>query len=589
MKLNSQTIGLLALSLLRLLPLFVLRLLPIGTLVNSENVRSSVKRMFRNTPGEILGELFQNSARAGAKRVTITTREGGFTVSDDGSGVEGVGGFLALLKIAETKYGDPGVAQQHPMGIGLQSLLSHDQVKSVTFASGNLELTVDTEKWFGADESYYRTWFDRLRTRPRRVRGLTITVECEAALAGALKQALKAQDKHGHFSPAQGYSGLLDITLDGEPVETRLPLWATITRVLVDTTFKGCRIIIGFRGEASHCEKSSSVLWYGQIVPVKFQGAFDFHLVVGEGRPVEPRSPSRQGLVEDSSHHELLAFVKDQIFAYLLDPKNRGRIHPSWITACFALDHQRALRESPYYVARILKPIGELESHDDLDTYGEEVLFAFADEKQPLLLDGGVSVVLEDDTVEDDYGLCSFLGMTGEAYSLTHGDATRLKVGHVWWKPGAPVKEFFREPGVWGISYDDAQPGVWQPVTADNVFTFSQTVNWDVQDAEFTATASDMIGFLYEFTWGAWSYDHDEASYNELHDSYESSISAIIRRMIGNCVNTTFSLRDLPPFFSDQNARVEKIEVNYGEQSNAVESITVFNSAGETVRLLLMA
>ena len=133
MKLNSQTIRLLALSLLRLLPLFVLRLLPIGTLVNSENVRSSVKRMFRNTPGEILGELFQNSARAGARCVTITTRETGFTVSDDGGGVDGVNGFLALLKIAETKYENQGVAQQHPMGIGLQSLLSHDQVKTVTF------------------------------------------------------------------------------------------------------------------------------------------------------------------------------------------------------------------------------------------------------------------------------------------------------------------------------------------------------------------------------------------------------------------------------------------------------------------------
>ena len=589
MRLDSQTLKLVALSLLKLLPLFVLRRLPIGTLVNSENVRSSVKRMFRNTPAEILGELFQNSARAGAKRVTIITRETGFTVSDDGAGVEGVNGFLALLKIAETKYEDPGVAQQHPMGIGLQSLLSHDQVKAVTFASGNLELTIDTEKWFGTDESYYRTWFDRLRTRAQRARGLTITVECEAELAGALKQALRAQDKHGHFSPAQGYAGILDITLDGEPVETRLPLWATITRVLVDTTFKGARLLIGFRGEASHCEKSSSVLWYGQIVPVKFQGAFDFHLVVGQGRPVEPRSPSRSGLVEDAAYQELLAFVKDQIFGYLFDLKNRERIAPGWITACFSLDFARSLRESPYYVAKILKPVGNLESEEDLDTYGEEELFAYTDDDRPLMLDGGVSVILEDDTVEDDHGLCSFLGMTGEAYSLTHGDATRLKVGHVWWKPGAPVKEFFREPGVWGISYDDAQPGVWQPVTADNVFTFSQTVNWDVQDAEFTATASDMVGFLYEFTWGAWSYDHDEASYNELHDSFESSISAMVRQMIGNCVNTTFSLRDLPPFFSDQSARVERIEVNYGEQTNLAESITVINSVGETVKLQLMA
>ena len=98
-----------------------------------------------------------------------------------------------------------------------------------------------------------------------------------------------------------------------------------------------------------------------------------------------------------------------------------------------------------------------------------------------------------------------------------------------------------------------------------------------------------MVRFLYEFTWGAWSYDHDEASYNELHDSFESSISATVRRMIGNCVNTTFSLRDLPPFFSDQSARVERIEVNYGEQTNLAESITVINSAGESVKLQLMA
>lgn len=589
MKLNSQTIRLLALSLLRLLPLFVLRLLPIGTLVNSENVRSSVKRMFRNTPGEILGELFQNSARAGARCVTITTRETGFTVSDDGGGVDGVNGFLALLKIAETKYENPGVAQQHPMGIGLQSLLSHDQVKTVTFTSGNLELTVDTEKWFGSDESYYRTWFNRLRTRARRIKGLTITVECEKELAGALKQALKPQDKHGNFSPAQGYEGILEITLDGERVETRLPRWATITKVLVDTTFRGARILIGFRGESSHCARSSSVLWYGQIVPVKFDGAFDFHLIVNEGRPVEPRSPSREGLVEDAALNELLAFVKDQIFAYLFDPKNRDRIAPGWVTACFALDHARALRESPYYVAKYLKPVGDLDSDENLDTYGDDELFAYGDERQPLLLDGGVSVVLGEETVEDEHGLCSFLGMTGDAYNLSQGDAARVRIGHLWWKPGAPVKEFFREPGVWGVGYGDGEPSAWHPVTADNVFTFSEVVNWDVEDAQFTAAASDMIAFLHEYTWGAWSYDHDEASYTELHESFEGSIKAMIRRLLGNCVAATFNVQDVVPFFNQDGSRVATISFIYSEPTGIPEAIRATSQHGETVELKLVA
>ena len=66
-------------------------------------------------------------------------------------------------------------------------------------------------------------------------------------------------------------------------------------------------------------------------------------------------------------------------------------------------------------------------------------------------------------------------------------------------------------------------------------------------------------------------------------------MKATVRRMIGNCVNTTFSLYDLPPFFSDQGARVERIEVNYGGRTNLAESITVFNSAGEAVMLRLMA
>ncbi|MFL6284470.1 MAG: hypothetical protein ACJ74Q_15100 [Pyrinomonadaceae bacterium] len=588
MKFDKQSLKLRALSLLKHLPPFILRHLSVATLVNSENVKSSIKRMFRNSPAEILGELFQNSSRAGARRVVIVTREGGFTVSDDGSGVAGVTGFQALLKIAETKYQDPAVAQEGPMGIGLMSLLSHDAVRAVTFASGNLELTVETARWFGDDSSYSRTWFDRLRTRAHSVPGLTISVDCAPEMVAALREALKPRDKGGEFSPAQGYAGRLDITLDGAAVETRLPLWAQITQVLVETSYEGARLIIGFRGETTYCERTSSINWYGQLIPVKFDGAFDFHLEVTAGRPVEPRSPSRDGVVNNEAFRRLVAFVTDQLFVFLYDPLNRGRISPFWIAASFSLDNKRALRESPYYVVKTLLPFStHPQSDTDMDPVGDDVLFAYADDPQPLLLDGGVTVHLEE-TVEDENGLCTFLGMTGTAYRLSCGNPRRLDIRRVWWKPGAPIKEVFYEPGVWGLGHPGHEPAEWSPVTADNVFTFSQAANWELWDAEMTAHATDQFSFLRTYAWGAFDYDHDEASYNELHDSFESSIDWMIRRIIGRCLGTTFNVNEIVPFFERPDSRVETVTFIYGEQPTPA-AINATSQHGETVELKLVA
>lgn len=590
MNLNTQRLKLGALSLLKLLPLPLLRLLPIGALVNTENIKSSVKRMFRNSPSEILGELFQNSARAGAKLVAITTRAAGFTVSDDGTGVEGVKGFQALLKIAETKYQRPGVAQEHPLGVGLMSLLSHSSVRSVTFISGNLELTVETGKWFGPDEGYARTWFDRLRTRPHRTQGLTISVECEPGMVGELRDALKPRDSRGEFSPAQGYAGTLEITLDGAAVETRLPRWAQMAQVVVETTYEGSRLTIGFRADATHSERTSSVVWYGQVIPIKFDGPFDFRLDVKSGRPVEPRAPSREGLVESDSYHRLLAFVTDQIFSFIFDPKNRARVTPAWVSACFTLDRRRALRESPYYVVRTLLPhSGAVESEDYLDTVGDDALFAYDDPVQPLLLESGVYLALGDQFMEDPHGLCTFLGMTGPAYRLALGDEKRLIVGQLWWKPGAHIKEFFYEPGVWGVGRGEDEPAEWHPVTADNVFCFSQPANWNVGDAEFTAAATDQITFLNVYAWSAFSADHMEASPNELRESYDSSISAMVRKLLGYCVSTSFTVQDVLPFFERAGSRVDTINFVYGALGGTPDAIRATSQHGETVELKLVA
>src|SRR5215208_991700 len=92
---NFLQLKMLGLRLLGLLPTSLLKALPVGRLVNTDRVRSTVKRMFKNSADEILAELIQNSMRAGALHFVITTRDGGFTISDDGGGVAGVSGFQA--------------------------------------------------------------------------------------------------------------------------------------------------------------------------------------------------------------------------------------------------------------------------------------------------------------------------------------------------------------------------------------------------------------------------------------------------------------------------------------------------------------
>src|SRR5688500_17687187 len=99
----------------------------LSALINTDRVRSSIRRLFRNSISESRAEMCQNSQRARAKNVRITTCEDGFTYCDDGHGLlGGVDGFHTLLKIAESNFDNETVADQDPMGIGLLSLLSQE-------------------------------------------------------------------------------------------------------------------------------------------------------------------------------------------------------------------------------------------------------------------------------------------------------------------------------------------------------------------------------------------------------------------------------------------------------------------------------
>src|SRR5205085_909996 len=179
--------------------------------------------------------------------------------------------------------------------------------------------------------------------------------------------------------------------------------------------------------------------------------------------------------IEDAAYHELLAFVKDTLFGYVFDPANRPRVSASLVAYCYELDKERARRESPYYVVKELKPLADPDSKDEMDVCGELGLFAYTDDAQPLLLHSGVTLVVDGEEEDDESGRCTFLGMTGTAYELAYGDEGRLQIRRLWWRPGARLKEFFREAGEWGLGTLESAPEEWLPVAADNVFTYTDT------------------------------------------------------------------------------------------------------------------
>lgn len=587
----------------------------LSTLVNPDRIRATIKRLFNNRIDEVLAELFQNAQRSNSTFVEIMTASNGFTIQDNGHGIRnGIDGFHTLLKLAESDFDNDTIADQDPMGVGIVSLLTHDQVTAVTFSSGALELTVDTRKWW-SESDYYSTWFERVVSLDGPVMGLRITVTCSEKLVESLREALKPRDQINSVgdlfqcsSPAQGYDGILAITLDSAPVRTTLPRWIKMADAIVSTTYKGCKLEIGYDGARSR----STVLWYGQLIIQRaLLQDFHFHLEVKSGRPVNPLSPTRAGIIQDAAYNDLIEFVKAEIFKFLFDRKNRRRIKPAHIEACYKLNQAYAEEKCPYIIAESIETSespGSFEEFNDNTTYdsrGRVGLFLY--DELPLLLNEYVIVQHPDSTAEAEYGLRSFLEETGPAYAFRCGDERRVPVGTLWWKPeGEPVHDWFYKPGECGISYEeDKPPTAWKPITSSTVFVFNDPNSYDAAEVDFTVgTTESPISFLRGDAWAGFSPDDDHDTEPQ-EESYQHSLNYMIRSIIGKCVPRGFKLYDIQAFLKDKAAPVVEIRYHFKSGGKFVNprraykpnsknagamspaEITVKTSVGEKVRLIL--
>lgn len=560
----------------------------ITDLINPMRLRLGIKRAFTSDIGEILGELFQNSQRAGARHVQIITDERGFIYQDDGRGLRDRADFEALIKLGESGWDQRVEEEQQPLGLGIHSLLAHEAVTSVTFSSNLLSLTLDAQRWW-TDETYAVNWRENLQTICFPAPGLSVGVMCTKELTERLIAELTSNSRITP-SPAQGYDGLLDIVLNETTVNTRIPASALPKLPLVETTYQGNRLVIGLHDPSGYSTANGLwINWYGQMIALNQHSHFNAYLEVRRGRPVNPMSPSRRGVIQDQALQALLVFIRDALLEYF------AKAPASEINAValqsFYRDYPEQARRLPVFVAARYQPYESGNDVSECALLCAPAVFRY--EQSPLLLAETVQLVQEDGQVfSETYGLHTFLELTGAAYKTLAAAEPRLQIHNLWWKPGALLSLpegcslIFHESGQWGLGTEHNPPAEWQKIGQQTVFTFNDPSNWDADDVDFTVGGALPQEFYEADAWAGFDpYNDDGRSYEEMSESYRQSCEREIRKLIGNAVPENFSWDDLLKFIPEDK-QITSLNLDYrSRRSRRPQSVTLVLSDEECISL----
>jgi hypothetical protein len=563
----------------------------IDDLINPARLRLGIKRAFTGDIQEVLCELLQNSARAGARNVRITADDRGFIYQDDGRGLRDRSDFESLLKLGESGWGQRIEDDQRPNGLGIHSLLAHDEVESVTFTSNLLSLTLDTRLWW-TNYDYAAGFRDNIKMiRCFPAPGMNIGVTCSKALTEQLVKAL-TDGWQIYRSPARGYQGILNIEINDTVVDTSVQDDATPSVPLVETIYQNNRLVIGLYGKEGYATQNGIwVNFYGQMIPVDHYSHFQAYLEVRQGRPISPMSPSRRGVIKDESLNRLCEFIRDSLFEYFSRTPVE-EIDPLALVQ-FYRDYPAQASKLPCFVAARRK---RYESGDDVSKMtslsAPQVL---SYDNPPLLLADKARIVQEDGTAySGEYGMHTFLELTGAAYKVLEADESRLDIRHLWWKPGEQTalpsgcSQIFHKAGQWGLGAEREAPSEWREIDNHVVFTFDDPNNWDVDNVDFTVGGADPQDFYQTDAWAGFDPNNDQGrSREEMSESYRESCEREIRNLIGNAVPKNFSWDDLLRFVPEGEQIVAVTPEYRSRRKHRPVSVILLLSNDEKVRLSL--
>lgn len=563
------------------------------SMVDETRLLRVVKRLFTGSVKEVLGELLQNSQRAGAKNVVITTGENRLTISDDGTGLVGDGAakFSSLMRIAESSYERESVQDQDPMGVGLFSLFALEGVSEVVVLSNGFALTTDTNRLWNED-GYWQAWEARVRQADASApTGLTLLITATAECIKKITDNLRAktygystQHDLEYKSAVSGYAGVLDVFLDGERLDTSCEFARKMDEVFLETTYQGNLLIIG----ADSYPHRNVVNWYGQLINAGSMH-LRFYLEVREGRPVNPMSPSRRGIIDDGEFKAFVKFLRDRLRDYILTTPQEN-LSTLAVNTIYNVDKTWADKECPYFTANLWK-------HDAMDgnfetwagASAERAVLAYAD--SPLVMDESVWLAARDKDsgklsfVESIcYGAQTFVPVIEKVlgqsvYALSHGNKERLSVQQLWWKPGARNEDFFVEAGEFmlGDTHNLTVPATgWQPVGGDIVFAFENCENWDINSVDnlivgVSGGIKSKIEFLDSDAWCIWSYENDDHDSDTMEIDYRRSLEAVKASLFKDCLpDDCLDLWRLMQYFPlESGERVTKLEFIYPRSKTA--------------------
>lgn len=579
-------------------------------LIEKNKFGKVVKRLFTGSTAEILGEILQNAQRAGAKAMdfAIDQATGVLTVTDDGDGlIKNAGAaeqFLPVITIAQSEYENKDVADQDPMGVGIFSVLAHSAVSAMSIASNNLELTLPSAEVWTAE--FWNDWQKRIAASEFG-KGFRLVIRATPDFAEHAANLLRGirtprlNDPHEVVSPARGYEDLLLVRLNGAAVDTSVPAKVKDFDFIVsETEFDGSRLTIGYKRECFGTSRQSFVNWYGQLISTgTVHSAFNFYLQVRQGTPVNPKSPTRNGIIKDAKSDALLDLVRREIRRFVENPSNRSRVTADFLRAVHSSDGDWFLNECPYFVAETYPYEDSPDNSEEFEAGKSEV---FTYDAPPLLIERDIECGRFSGDEEDDapqaypYGISTFEPQIGKFYVLTTGSGKRLPIKRLYWRIGALLDGFFYRKGGYALIEAEAsvQETDWQPITcAENIYVFDSTVNWDINSAEDLVVGTggdvaDKLAFYNCEAWAVWSSQNDEASWEEMEAEFRRSLETAKSALFEDTIeDDTFDMWQIKSRFGLMNEDIKTIEFLTDE--NQLLGAKVTTATGKTVRRFFLS
>ena len=288
-------------------------------IVNENKLYKVIDRFFTSS-SNLLGELIQNSARAGAKNIDITLGQKvardiperkTLVIKDDGRGIKDV---KALLGIAFSDW-DKVVENQEPAGLGFLQLIANSMFVTVKSKFGNM--TIISPKFLN-DPDYRQELISSFSE--------TSLVDTEGTVIIAEMLGDVSCYHHCNFSSYAYFPQ--NITINNKPLE-KINLDSYIQESVksdlpyVLTQYKHNILFIGLNERWLRPVSPSCVNWYGQRIEFSIS-EINYNYInvfydVQVGTPLCPKFPDRLSLKNNEAYKDFINFIKNKVCKLILD------------------------------------------------------------------------------------------------------------------------------------------------------------------------------------------------------------------------------------------------------------------------------